>query len=143
MNEREKELKFLEIFGGIDDMMILEAAASPQKEIFAGEKKQQIVLSVGGDDNQDTGNEETHLLRNGMRLWKSAAGRAACAAVVVLLGLSCIFRNEVRAAIQEFSTLIGKALGLTEDLTPYAEMLNMKQTKDGISVTLKEAIFFG
>lgn len=33
---REKELKFLEIFGEIDDVLILEAAAEPQRETFAG-----------------------------------------------------------------------------------------------------------
>lgn len=30
---REKELKFLEIFGEIDDVLILEAAAEPQRDI--------------------------------------------------------------------------------------------------------------
>ena len=126
MNEREKELKFLEIFGEIDDTLIL-AAAAPQREKYTheGERQRRYPMSV------------SHIF---MRLFKSEAGRAACAALAALLGLSCIFHNEVRAAIQEFSTLIGKVLGLEEDLTPYAEILNMKQTKDGISVTLKEAI---
>ena len=38
MNEREKELKFLEIFGEIDDTLIL-AAAAPQRETYTHEGK--------------------------------------------------------------------------------------------------------
>lgn len=36
MSEREKELKFLEIFGEIDDTLIL-AAAAPQRETYTHE----------------------------------------------------------------------------------------------------------
>ncbi|EET61484.1 hypothetical protein BRYFOR_06659 [Marvinbryantia formatexigens DSM 14469] len=152
---REKELKFLEIFGEIDDVLILEAAAEPQRETFAGRTIQSAQRETFDGGTIQSAQRETsggrqpvqretfagHTMQHKTK--RNFAGRAACAVLVVLLGLSCMFHNEVRAAIRNFSTLIGQALGLSEDLTPYAKMPDLTQTREGISLTLKEAILSG
>ncbi len=46
----------------------------------------------------------------------------------------------MQAAVKEFTTKIGEVLGFTKDLSSYTEIINQAQTKDGISLTLKEVI---
>lgn len=69
-----------------------------------------------------------------------AGRKAACFFLIAALGLAGIFHSGVRAAISRFSTIIAEMLGLESDLTPYSEIINMSQTRDGITLALKEVL---
>lgn len=66
--------------------------------------------------------------------------KVACAILIVLLGLSCAFHTEVKAALEKFTTTIGQLLGIKEDISPYTQIINAPITKNGMTITLKEVI---
>ncbi len=66
--------------------------------------------------------------------------KMARVAVFALLCLAVACNSGVQAAVREFTTKIGEAFGFREDLSSYTKVMNQKQTKNGISLTLKEAI---
>lgn len=69
-----------------------------------------------------------------------AGRKAACFFLIAALGVAGIFHSGVRAAISRFSTIIAEMLGLESDLTSYSEIINMSQTRDGITLALKEVL---
>lgn len=69
--------------------------------------------------------------------------KAACFLLGALLGLGGMFHRQVEAAISSFTTRIAAVLGVRNDLSPYAEVVNSSQTKEGITVTLNEVMLMG
>lgn len=66
--------------------------------------------------------------------------KIAGVAIFAMLCIALAGNSKVQAAVKEFTTKIGEILGFTEDLSPYTEIINQTQTKNGISLTLKEVI---
>ena len=66
--------------------------------------------------------------------------RLAGAAAIVLICIAMAGNAGVQAAVKEFTTKIGKILGITKDLDSYTETINQTQTKNGVSLTLNEVI---
>ena len=66
--------------------------------------------------------------------------KVACLALIVTLGFCLVFYDQVYAAIKRFTTMIGEALHLTEDLTSYAKFIGQTQTQGDLSLTLNEVI---
>ncbi len=66
--------------------------------------------------------------------------KIASAAILVMVCSAILGSPAVQAMVKEFTTKIGEALGISKDLSSYAEIVNQKQTKNGISLTLKEVI---
>ena len=77
--------------------------------------------------------------QNTLALRKYLTG-AACAAVIILLSMACIFHSEVKAALHKFTTAIGEMLGISEDISSYTEIKNSSVTKNGLTLTLEEVI---
>lgn len=66
--------------------------------------------------------------------------KVACLVIIVILGFCLVFHDQVYAAISRFTTMIAEILQVSNDLTPYAEIINTTQEKNGISITLKEVV---
>lgn len=66
--------------------------------------------------------------------------KIAAVFMVIFLGFSCIFYADVKAALENISSIIGKFLGIEADLSPYTEIKNLTVSKNGIPLTLKEVI---
>lgn len=66
--------------------------------------------------------------------------KIACAAIFAIICIAAMSNSRVQAAVREFTTKIGEALGFAKDLSSYTEIIDQTQTKDGISLTLKEVI---
>ena len=66
--------------------------------------------------------------------------KAACVFLVLALLGGGLFHSQVKAALQEFTTQLGKFLGITEDLADYTEAPNSSVTQNGLTLTLKEVI---
>lgn len=77
--------------------------------------------------------------QNTLALRKYLTG-AACAAVIILLSMACIFHSEVKAALHKFTTAIGEMLRISEDISSYTEIKNSSITKNGLTLTLEEVI---
>ena len=66
--------------------------------------------------------------------------KVACLVIIVIFGFCLVFHDQVYAAISRFTTMIAEILQVSNDLTPYAEIINTTQEKNGISITLKEVV---
>ena len=66
--------------------------------------------------------------------------KIAGVAILAMICIAAMSNSRVQAAVREFTTKIGEILGFAKDLSPYAEMIDQTQTKNGISLTLKEVI---
>lgn len=66
--------------------------------------------------------------------------KVACLAIIVILGFCLAFHDQVYAAISRFTTMIAEILQVSNDLTPYTDIINTTQEKNGISITLNEVI---
>lgn len=76
-------------------------------------------------------------------LFHSKGFRAACAVLCISLIGVCLFQPQVQAAIQKFAGRIAQVWGIEKDLSPYTEVINQEQKKEGLSLTLNEVIFSG
>lgn len=69
----------------------------------------------------------------------SRASVAACAALMLIAG-TVAFGDEVHAAIKQIGWNISSALGISEDLADYKEVVNTSVTDKGYVITLQEAV---
>lgn len=65
---------------------------------------------------------------------------AACAVLVLALGMMGIFHQQVEAAIRNFTVHIAEMLGVSGELDPYTQVIGVSQKKDGVMLTLEEVI---
>lgn len=95
------------------------------------------------------GNIEDEYIVQALQPWKGQTrkstlyhiGRkAACLALIVMLGVCLIFHEQVYAAVGRFTTMIAEILQITNDLEPYTDVINTTQEKNGVSLTLNEVI---
>lgn len=95
------------------------------------------------------GNIDEEYIYQALKPWEGQTGRyviynigrkVACLAIIVILGFCLAFHDQVYAAISRFTTMIAEILQLSNDLTPYTDIINTTQEKDGISTTLNEVI---
>lgn len=107
---REDRFKFLEAMGNIDDELIYQSCQPWQKE------------------------------RGSKILAFHPAKMAVCAMLILALFLTGIFHQQVEAAIRHFTTKIAEIMGVSNDLLPYTDIIGVSQTKEGVTVTLEEAI---
>ncbi len=92
--------------------------------------------------------KEEHILQSsqpwteyrGQRAIGHLGRKVACLALLVMLGFCLTFHEQVSAAIKRFTTMIGEALHLTEDLTSYTKFIGQTQTQGNLSLTLNEVI---
>ncbi len=98
------------------------------------------------------GNIDEEYIYQAMQPWQRQTRRyvmyhmgkkAACLLVIMLLGFCAVFHNQVHAAISRFTTIIGEMLGLSDDLTPYTDMIHTTQRQKGTEVILREVIWTG
>lgn len=68
---------------------------------------------------------------------------AVCAVLILVIGLGSIYHKEVKAAWEHFTTMIGRVLGIEEDVAGYTDIIGKSMTKDGITITLDEAVLDG
>lgn len=66
--------------------------------------------------------------------------KIACVAMAAALGFAIAGNSRVQAAIKEVATMISRMWGISEDLSPYTDVINQSRKKDGFTVTLKEVI---
>lgn len=66
--------------------------------------------------------------------------KIACVILIVILGLCGIFYKQVEAAARKIITYIADILEISEDITPYTEIIGTSIEKDGITVSLEEVI---
>lgn len=71
------------------------------------------------------------------RFYRACA--AACAALALIAG-TALFGDEVHAAIRQISWNISAALGISEDLEDYKEVVNTSVSDNGYVITLQEAV---
>ena len=88
------------------------------------------MIEEAGKEWQGNRKQTFHLYRRRM------AGAAAAAALLLLMAGS----PRVQAAVKEIATKIGQMWQAQEDLSPYAEIINKEQEKEGFIVTLHEVI---
>ena len=62
----------------------------------------------------------------------------ACAVIVMIVGLGLTHQNEVKAAWEKMTSLIGQILGISEDTGEYIKQIQNKITKNGDKVSLEE-----
>lgn len=79
--------------------------------------------------------KEKHTGKNTFR----RASVAACAALMLIAG-TVAFGDEVHAAIKQIGWNISSALGISEDLADYKEVVNTSVTDKGYVLTLQEAV---
>lgn len=72
------------------------------------------------------------------RKWRPGGLQAACAALVITFGMLGAFHPQVKAAVRELFSHIGQLAGRQEDFAPYANPMELAQTKDGVTLTLQE-----
>ncbi|MDO4338301.1 MAG: DUF4179 domain-containing protein [Eubacteriales bacterium] len=68
---------------------------------------------------------------------------AACTFLVLMLSLTAIYHKEVQAAWNHFTTMIGKILGIHDNVMSYTDIVGKSVTKNGITITLEEAAMDG
>lgn len=71
---------------------------------------------------------------------RSGAVKAACALLIMALGLGGMFHEQVSAAIKRIAEQIGEIFGFEEELAPYTEVIGISKTVNGLSVTLQDVI---
>ena len=95
------------------------------------------------------GNIEETYVDSALQPWKARGGqhriyhlgrKVACLVLIAMLGFCLAYHNQVYAAIKRFTTMIGELLSFEKDLTDYTEFIEQTQTKNGITLTLKELI---
>ena len=95
------------------------------------------------------GNIDEEYIVQALQPWKRQTRRymvyhigrkAACLAIIVMLGFCLAFHDQVYAAISRFTTMIAEILQISSDLAPYTDVINTTQEKNGISITLNEVI---
>ena len=95
------------------------------------------------------GNIDDEYITQALQPWKGQTRRfmiyhigrkAACLAIIVMLGLCLAFHDQVSAAVSRFTTMIAEILQVTDDMTSYTDIINTTQEKNGISVTLNEVV---
>ncbi len=98
------------------------------------------------------GNIDEEYIYQAMQPWEGQTRKYAlyhmskkvdCLLIIMMLGFCAVFHNQVYAAISRFTTLIGEVLGLSDDLTPYTDLIQTTQRQDGTEVTLREVIWTG
>lgn len=81
--------------------------------------------------------------------WKRKTGRrritgsgfkAACAALVIGAGLLGAVHPQVNAAVRELFSRIGQMAGQEEAYAPYADQMELAQTKEDVTLTLQEIV---
>ncbi len=92
---------------------------------------------IDGELVERAGKEWDRKKQNIFRLYSR---KIAGIAILALFCATAASNSRVQAAVMEFTTKIGEALGFTKDLSPYTEIIDRTQTKNGISLTLKEVI---
>ena len=95
------------------------------------------------------GNIDDEYITQALQPWKGQTRRfmiyhigrkAACLALIVMLGLCLAFHNQVSAAVSRFTTMVAEILQISNDIESYTDVINTTQEKNGISVTLNEVI---
>lgn len=71
---------------------------------------------------------------------RSTGTRVAGVLLVLALGITGIFHEQVEAAISGISAILADYLGNSRDLSPYVKEVNQTQTDNGIQMTLKEVV---
>ncbi len=66
--------------------------------------------------------------------------KIACIAILVMFCIVVAGNSRVQAAVGKFTTKIGGAFRFTKELSAYTDIINQTQTKNGISLTVKEVI---
>ncbi|MDC7286469.1 DUF4179 domain-containing protein [Blautia schinkii] len=66
--------------------------------------------------------------------------KIACAVMIVALGVALASNSKVQAAVSQLTTKISEMFGFSKDLTSYTEIIDEKQTKNGIPLTVKEVV---
>ena len=94
-----------------------------------GEIDEKLVESAGREWN-----------RKKYNVLKLYSRKIAGVAIFAMLCIAAMSNSRVQAAVKEFTTKIGEVLGFTKDLSSYTEIIDQTQTKNGISLTLKEVI---
>lgn len=98
------------------------------------------------------GNIDDKYIYQTLQPWKGQTGRhivyhivkkVACLAVIAMIGFGLIFHEQVSAAVSKFTSMIAEILQISNNLDPYTDVINTTQKKNGISITLKEAILTG
>lgn len=105
--------------------------------------KDSIFLKVFGEIDDE-------LIAEAAREWKEetiskrrAGQLAACAVMVLLLSAALLNYKDVRAAWEKFTTKIGEMFGIRNDITEYTNKIEKSVTKNGVTITLKEAVTDG
>lgn len=95
------------------------------------------------------GNIEDEYIAQALQPWKGQPRRgtlyhigrkAACLALIVMLGVCLVFHEQVYAGLSRFTMMIAEILQITNDLEPYTDVINTTQEKNGVSLTLNEVI---
>jgi hypothetical protein len=97
---------------------------------------------------KEFGEIDENLVENAGREWNRKkyavfqlySRKIAGIAIFVMICIAAMSNSRVQAAVREFTTRIGEAFGFTKDLSSYTKIVDQTQTKDGISLTLKEVI---
>lgn len=122
VQEPQKTLPYVET-GGVD----LKKEFDFSREF--GEIDEKLVESAGREWN-----------RKKYNVLKLYSRKIAGVAIFAMLCIAAMSNSRVQAAVKEFTTKIGEVLGFTKDLSSYTEIIDQTQTKNGISLTLKEVI---
>lgn len=113
-------------------------------EIGAGQEPDAECLLDGAED-MDMEKYRTAVLKSIRREKKMRKKKyygfavAACAACAIVVSTAA-FGDQVHAAIRQISWSIGNALGISEDLTGYREVVNTSVSDQGYVITLQEAV---
>ncbi len=95
------------------------------------------------------GNIDSEYIYQALQPWKGQTRRyiishmgrkAACVALILIMGFGLVFHEQVSAAVSKFASIIAEILQISSDLTPYTDIINTTQEKNGISITLNEVI---
>lgn len=109
-----------------------------KKAVLEGIRKEKdIEMEMSSEINKEIKMDESGYERKGCRIsWLTTA--AACAAAMIL-GLT-VFEKEVHAVIQHISWGIGSALGISDSLEEYRNVVNIPVADNGYIITLQEVV---
>jgi len=138
MSENGK--RFVELLGDLDERIIGEASIGWEDS---------FITDAQAERAGDHPSYQISAVRKRKRKCKQKAtntnrqrwgflAKVACA--VLAIGVLSLTQPQVRAALSNAAVKIGEILAIGNDLTPYTEVVNQVQTKDGIAATLKEVI---
>ena len=97
------------------------------------------------------GNVEDQYIAQAAQPWEGTSffrGRklkilAACAVLACVIGMTAVYHQEVRAAWEKITTVLGRILDIEEDVSSYTEIIGKTIGKDHMTVTLEEAALDG